>query len=285
MKRVEFRMERRHGPGSLERLAAMLNRAMEGPEAGNEALEWELAGEEGFIRFQFPLGPGPAAKKKACERVGRVLAEFTLTEHEPQMLKRYFSRKYGVDDPIEVDLLIAETVLLLDGEPDADSSWSGRGRERRLRKLTERFAAYLAGHDALHVDGFVRFRLGDYETEVLEAAETALEEKRMEQQYEEFMSLLKSLVDWQQTGIPAVHVLHAGGHAFRLLDEDMRPLERDGLSADDVETDEEESILVSRLLAVSPGRLHIHTPEPDSQVIRTLIGIFGDRAALHPHHP
>jgi putative sporulation protein YtxC len=143
----------------------------------------------------------------------------------------------------------------------------------------------LAEHDRLHVDGFVRFRLADYAAEVLEGAETALEEKRMERQYEEFMSLLKSMVEWQQTGISAVHVLHAGGHAFRLLDEDMRPLPRDGLTAGDCETDEEESILVSRLLAFSPRRLHIHTPEPDSQVIRTLIGIFGDRAALYPHHP
>jgi putative sporulation protein YtxC len=289
MKRVEFRLERRHGPGSLERLAAMLSRAMERPESGQDAMQWELTGDEGVVRFRFPLGPGPSAKRQACERVGRVLAEFTLTEREPQLLRRYFRSKCGIDDPVEIDALIAETLLLLQGGPDADANpelpRAERGKERRIRKLADRFAAYLAENDRIHVDGFVRFRLRDYEAEVLEAAETVLDDKRMERQYEEFMSLLKSLVEWQQTGIPAVHVLHAGGHAFRLLDEDMRPLERDGDSSGEVDEDEEGSVLVSRLLAVSPGRLHIHTPEPDSQVIRTLIGIFGDRAALHPHLP
>lgn len=285
MKRVEFRLENRHGSGSFERLAAMLSRAMEGLERETGTMEWELSGDEGDIRFRFPSGPGSAGKKRACERVGRVLAEYTLTEHETRQLRHYFQALQADDDPIEADSLIAEAVALLDGEPDPETFWRGRGRERRLRKLTKRYAAYLAEHDALHVDGFIRFRLADYAREVKEAAETVWEEQRMERQYEEFMSLLKSMVDWQQTGIPAVHVLHAGGHAFRLLDEDMRPLDREGLAEAGAEGDEEESTLVSRLLAVSPGQLHIHTPEPDSQVIRTLIGIFGDRAAVYPHLP
>jgi putative sporulation protein YtxC len=283
LKRMEFWVERRHDPGSLERLAAMLNRTVMGPANAVDAIQWELSGDEGFIRCQFPLGPGPAAKKRSCEEVGRVLADFTLTEHEPQLIRQMFETKFGMEDPVETDALIAEAVALLDGNPGSSEPWPGRGREQRLRKLANRFAAYLAEHNRLHLDGFIRFRLGDYRSEVLEAAETALEERMVERQYEEFMALLKSMVEWQETRIPAVHVLHGGGHAFRLLDEDMRPLERD---IDDTDpSEEEESVLVSRLLEASPGQLYIHTPEPESQVIRTLIGIFGDRAALYPHSP
>ncbi|MDB4867368.1 MAG: hypothetical protein JWR03_1701 [Cohnella sp.] len=277
-------MERRHDPGSLERLAAMLNRTVMGAEHAVDAIQWELSGDEGFIHCQFPLGPGPAAKRRSCEQVGQVLADFTLTEHEPQLLRRLFQDKLGVEDAVEADALIAETVSLLDGVQEIGDPWPGKGRETRLRKLTTRFAAYLADHNRLHLDGFIRFRLGEYRSEVLEAAETALEERMVERQYEEFMALLKSMVEWQETRIPAVHVLHGGGHAFRLLDEDMRPLEREGQGGEEP-SEEEESVLVSRLLAASPGQLYIHTPEPDSQVIRTLIGIFGDRAALYPHSP
>jgi putative sporulation protein YtxC len=281
---MEFLMERRHDPGSLERLAAMLNRTVKGPEQAVDAIQWELSGDDGFIRCQFPLGPGPAAKKKSCEQVGRVLADFTLTEHEPQLLRRFFTTKFGVQDAVETDALIAETVALLDDVQQIGDHWPAGGREKRLRKLTARFAAYLEEHHCLHLDGYIRFRLGEYRAEVLEAAETAMEERLAERQYEEFMALLKSMVEWQETRIPAVHVLHGGGHAFRLLDEDMRPLEQEH-SDDPDPTEEEESVLVSRLLAASPGQLYIHTPEPESQVIRTLIGIFGDRAALYPHSP
>lgn len=170
----------------------------------------------------------------------------------------------------------------------------GERQERRLHKLALRFSHYLEEHERLHLDGFLRFRLSDYRAEVQEAAETAIEERMMEKQYQEFMTLLKSMVEWQETRTSTVHVLHSGGHAFRLLDEEMRPLEQDisELNAfskkeflEAQEEQEEESRVVSRLLAASPRHLYIHTPEPESQVIRTIIGIFGDRAAVYPDLP
>jgi putative sporulation protein YtxC len=223
-----------------------------------------------------------------------VLAEYTLSDQEPSLLRSLFQARYDLKDDVETDALIAEAVSLLDGEPDVGDTWMGRGRERRIQKLASRFSLYLEDHEHLHLDGFLRFRLSDYRAEVQEAAETAIEERLMELQYQEFMTLLKSMVEWQETRTSAVHVLHSGGHLFRLLDEDMRPLEQDILDTNDShgkdvhqvqEEHEEESRVVSRLLAASPRQLYIHTPEPDSQVIRTIIGIFGDRAAVYPDLP
>jgi len=295
-KKMEF-VAYANDPPSLERLAGMLNRMTGNAEHAVDSVQWELSQENGVIRCQFPLGPGSKGKKGYCERVGRVLAEYTLSEQEPALLRKMFQDRCSPKDDVESDALIAEAVTLLDGEPDLGEGWEGRGRERRLQKLAGRFSRYLEEHDSLHLDGFLRFRLRDYRAEVREAAEAAIEERLMERQYQEFMSLLKSMVEWQETRTQAVHVLHSGGHAFRLLDEDMRPLEQEpeeenpfagtGIGRpDDAEGEQEsESLVVSRLLAASPRHLYIHTPEPDSQVIRTIIGIFGDRAALHPDIP
>lgn len=293
MKKVEFVVEAKQDHPSLVRLAGMLNRTLMGTENPVDSVQWELSREDGFIRCQFPLGPSPQDKKIYCDRVGRVLAEYTLSDQEPALLRQLFQIRYGLKDTVETDSLIAEAVSLLDGEPDMDESWMGRGRERRLQKLTSRFSIYLEDHERLHLDGFFRFRLADYRVEVQEAAETAIEERLMERQYQEFMTLLKSMVEWQETRTSAVHVLHSGGHAFRLLDEEMRPLEQELVEIDCAEQDcaevlleeQEESLVVSRLLAACPRQLFIHTPEPESQVIRTIIGIFGDRAALYPGLP
>jgi putative sporulation protein YtxC len=283
VKRLNIRLLQRHSFGSLEKLAAMLNRSIKRPRFGADAMLWELAGDDGVIRFQMPASPGLAARKNACQQIGRILAEYTLTEQEPLMLREYCHCQFGVKDPVELDALVAEAVALLDGSPEQDTAGRSKGRERRLRKLAARFAAGLAEHERFHVDGYIRFRLKDYLAEVAEAAETAWEEKRQERQYQDFMELLKSLAQWQETGVPVVHVLHGGGQAFRLLDENMRPLPG-GIGQDGEETGEENE-LVSRLLSVSPEQVHIHTPEPDSQVIRTLVFIFGERAALYPHNP
>jgi putative sporulation protein YtxC len=293
MKKVQFVVESKQDHPSLERLAGMLNRTLVGMENPVDSVQWELSREDGFIRCQFPLGPEPQHKKIYCDRVGRVLAEYTLSEQEPSMLRNLFHSRFGLKDVVEMDALIAEAVTLLDGEPDIGDTWMGRGRERRIQKLTSRFSLYLENHERLHLDGFLRFRLRDYRAEVQEAAETAIEERLMERQYQEFMALLKSMVEWQETRTSAVHVLHSGGHAFRLLDEEMRPLEQEIIEAGGLglreelvqEEQEEESLVVSRLLAASPRQLFIHTSEPESQVIRTIIGIFGDRAALFPVVP
>ena len=283
MERRNVRLLQRRSFGSLEKLAAMLNRGIKRPRAGSGGTLWELAGDNGVIRFQMPAGPEAAERISSCREIGRILAEYTLLEQEPQMLREYGGRIFGVEDPVELDALVAEAVAILDGDPDGCPAGRETGREKRLRRLAERFAAGLAEGGHFHVDGYIRFRMQDYLAEVAEAAETAWEEKRKEKQFEDFMELLRLLAEWQDTGVSAVHVLHGGGKAFRLLDENMRPLP--GASTPDGAESGEENELVSRLLAVSPRKVHIHTPEPDAQVIRTLIFIFGERAALYPHQP
>lgn len=286
MKKVGRISGGRQDQPSLERLASMLSRSLvHAPVPIVDCVEWELSQGDGVIRCQFPIGTASEDRQLICDKVGRILAEYTLIEHEPALLRGIFQALYGLKEAVEIDSLIAEAVSMLDGEPDLEGSWAGRGRERRIGKLATRFAAYLASHRRLNMQGFLRFRLTDYRAEVLEAAETAIEERLMERQYQEFMALLRTMAEWQEIRTSAVHVLHGGGNAFRLLDEQMRPLESPAIGPEPQEELEEESRVVSRLLAVSPRRLFIHTSEPESQVIRTIIGIFGNRAALCPDLP
>jgi hypothetical protein len=158
LKKVEFVVEYQQDHPSLERLAGMLNRTLVGTENPVDSVQWVLSREDGFIRCQFPLGPGPSDKKIYCDRVGRILAEYTLSDQEPLLLRNLFQIRFGLKDAVETDALIAEAVTLLDGEPDIGETWMGRGRERRLLKLAERFSHYLEDHERLHLDGILRFR-------------------------------------------------------------------------------------------------------------------------------
>lgn len=271
---------------SLERLAVMLNRSLpNAPDLVVDSVDWVLSLDDGSIHCQCPIGADGLDKQRICDKVGRILAEYTLSEHEPSLLRDIFQTHYGLKDHVEIDSLIAEAVSMLDGEPDIEGSWVGRGRERRVSKLSVKYAAYLIDNRGLDLQGFLRFRLRDYRLEVMEAADSVIEERLMERQYQEFMALLRKMAEWQEIRTAAVHLLHGGGNAFKLLDEQMRPLDAPIPEFDSKEDQEEESRVVSRLLAVSPRQLFIHTPEPESQVIRTIIGIFGSRVALCPDLP
>ncbi|MCC3377084.1 putative sporulation protein YtxC [Cohnella sp. REN36] len=287
MQADEWIIETQGDTSSRERLTAMLNQAFPGLMGLDGKGPWSPLGGQPGIRCRLTIERG---RKEFCDKTGAVVAEFLVSEKEPLLLRKYIQRKFGIRDAVEADVLVSEAISLLDGEPtvwpEGAAYAVGRGREKRVKKLGQRFGAFLAAHDRLNIEGYIRFRLREYEAEICEAAETAVEERLMERQYQEFMSLLQSMVEWQEVRVQEVHVLHGGGHAFQLLDEKMRPLDRESDSAGGRKTDagetpddqEEESLLVSRLLAVSPRHLYIHTPEPDSQVIRTLMGIFGERA-------
>ncbi|MBB6669677.1 putative sporulation protein YtxC [Cohnella nanjingensis] len=287
MQADEWIIETQGDTSSRERLETMLNQAFPGLTGWSGKGPWALLADRSGIQCRMTIERG---RKEFCDKTGAVVAEFLVSEKEPLMLRRHFQRKFGIREAVEADVLVSEAIALLDGEPtewpEGTSFAVGRGRENRVKKLGQRFGAFLVSNGRLNIDGFIRFRMRDYEAEICEAAETAVEERLMERQYQEFMSLLQTMVEWQEVRVQAVHVLHGGGHAFQLLDEKMRPLERehdpDGLRRADAgpeeDDQEEESMLVSRLLAVSPRHLYIHTPEPDAQVIRTLMGIFGERA-------
>lgn len=291
MKKDEWTIDTGARRDSSERLAAMLNQSFAGLSGSRGEGPWELSPEDGRVRCSLTIEKG---REDFCGKTGIVLAEFIVSEREPILLRQWMNKKYGTrSDPVEIDVMISEAIGLLDGDTAGDDGSSFYGRARRIKRWGQPFAAFLKENGFIHLEGFLRFRLKEYLTEVKEAAETAVEERMMDRQYKEFMSLLQSMVEWQEVRVQAVHVLHSGGHAFKLFDEKMQPLDKEAWmfekSPDEEkwghDEQEEESLLVSRLLAASPRQLYIHTHDPEAQVIRTLMGIFGERAAICPDMP
>lgn len=277
------------GPEARSRLQRMMNNAFEGLADSAGQGPWRLAERGDAIVCKLDISAG---QREFCDKVGMVLAEFVLSVKEPQTLERFMQRRLGTRDPKEIKTGMREAIILMNGElPDAESGGTeaapGEGRRQRLVRIATKLGDYLWRHGSLHLDGFMRFRMREHAEELKEAAETAVEEMLMDRQYQEFMRLLQSMVKGQETGLPAIHVLHGGGQGPTLLDEKMRPLEDEAVTEPILQAasdqQDRESLLVTRLLAASPRRLYIHTDEPDAQVVRTLMGIFGERAAICDH--
>ncbi|THF73076.1 putative sporulation protein YtxC [Cohnella fermenti] len=291
MKRDEWTIDAGTEREAAMRLAVMLNQSFAGLTGGSGEGPWEYSREDGRIRCCLAIEKG---REEFCGKTGAVLADFIVSEREPSLLRRLISKRQGARaDAVETDVMISEAIGMLDGETEYEGTAAQQGRARRIKRWGQPLGAFLMENSFLHLDGFLRFRLRDYQEEVKEAAEAAALERMMEWQYQEFMSLLQSMVEWQEVRVQAVHVLHSEGHACKLLDEKMKPLEKESWPAEPISDErssepdeqEEESLLVSRLLAASPRRLYIHTREPEAQVIRTLLGIFGERAAICPDMP
>lgn len=275
--------------GNLEmrtQLQKMMNDAFEGLADSAGQGPWQLADRGDAIVCRLDIVAG---RREFCDKTGMVLAEFVLSVKEPHMLEKLMQSKLGTRDVKEIRTGMKEAVILLNGDlPEGESIESegetGAGRKLRLGRMGMKLGEYLWEKGSVHLDGFIRFRMREYAEELKDAAESAACEMLMDRQYQEFMRLLQSMVKGQETGLPAIHVLHGGGQSPTLLDEKLRPL-LDEQAAEPIlqaaaDQQDRESLLVTRLLAASPRRLYIHTNEPDAQVVRTLMGIFGERAAI-----
>lgn len=158
-------------------------------------------------------------------------------------------------------------------------------RARRGNKIADEMILHFEMHTELNLDGFMKFRMASYKNELREVVEYALDEYILDQQYEEFITLLKYFVQLQETKIDVVHLVQQDGSSFELCDESMRPLElkheHDRIVAEMLETEINiEDIVISSLISASPQKIMIHAKHHDYQVIRTVKTIFGDRAQL-----
>ncbi|MEF3303596.1 putative sporulation protein YtxC [Paenibacillus sp. GYB003] len=209
------------------------------------------------------------------------MAAFILDEMEQKLLRDIITGHYRYEDEVDVSSIEQYCRQVLDQPEAADLP---RSRQRRQHKIADSLFHYLEQHSEMNLIGFIRFRLTDYMNELREVAEYAIDEFIMDQQYQEFISLLKYFVYIQETKIPVAHLMHRGGNEFTLYNEQMNPIDTEQFDGFTLELlDKEinfEDMIVSTLISVSPQKIVIHTRDPEEQVIKTIMQIFENRAMI-----
>lgn len=222
--------------------------------------------------------------------IAQALAEHILMEEETHLIKALITEGLKYLPSANPEMILHFCLALLNGEGDSPEWGKEQGDTinssfRRQQKLSDAVETYFQENRLLDIDGFLRFRLKDYMDDLREVVEYAFEEYRMEQQYQEFIALLKYFVYIQETKIQTVHLIHKGGHEFLILDEQLKPIHtavtEAPITLEMIEKDMNfEDMIVSTLITVSPGNIYIHTREPELTIIKTIMQIYEDRTIL-----
>lgn len=141
---------------------------------------------------------------------------------------------------------------------------------------------YLNSNSQLFLEGFLRFRLKNYFHELKEAVERAVENYVVEQEYHEFIRLLRYFVEMQEPKIEEVHILIRDKQSFYILDEDKKPINPEQLKGVLIELNPDidyEDLLLSALITVAPRRLILHIVTP-IEVIETITNVFRERVTF-----
>jgi putative sporulation protein YtxC len=214
--------------------------------------------------------------------VANVISLFIVNHMESLIMRRMLLKQNGSYEDHELSEIIQYCKqLLIDTEASLESMDTKQGRQILI---SNQLCMYLKTNTFLDIEGFVHFRLKKYMSDLQDIIEDGFNEFLLNEQYQEFIALLKYFVYFQDAKIPEVHLIHQGNNKFQLLDGDLQQLDLSNAKDVIVETvDRElnyEDMVVSALISASPQQIHIHTRNPETQSIQTIQQIFEGRTSI-----
>ncbi len=231
-----------------------------------------------YVLFKINLLSNDKSKlEKLRKKVAKIVADLILDNLERKIINRIIDQEYEKELDIEEKEDIKEnSKKYLNSKKNEDT-----GNLLQKDKLTEEIIKYLKQYKLLNIEGFIRFRLKDYINKLKLIVEKSVDNYNVEQEYDEFIKLLRYFVDLQEPKIKTVNLIKKRENSYKVLDSQKNNIKSEYLKdcvKDMLEQDEEfefEDLIVSALVNISPEKIILHFR--DEKIEETLEEIFGEK--------
>lgn len=238
------------------------------------SVEDHQTGRYGFLNLTImPRQEEPAQNEQINEAVTKLVRHLLTGIIAQDILERVARSEYPFATKEEIRSVVDTSRKILTQKDDSSLN----------QTICQRIHDFLANHQYINLEGFLRFRLKEYADYLHEVTEQALENFLAEKEYREFIRLLRYFVDNQEPRVGEVHVVVYSPEVFRLLDDEGKPLEPDylqgilgGLSKVELNY---EDLLLSALITLAPRRIFIHQPGT-LEIAETIQQVFFERVTL-----
>lgn len=243
-----------------------------------------------YIKCLLKENAGNTASFKKCEDffyayVSSIIYEFISSEYEEKNIKKIVQDNYYYLESKEKTEIIKRCNALLLGKESfgSDSLISSISCKNSIIKKIQ---DYLDDNREIHIDGFVRFRLKKIMEELNIIVDKVVEDYILEEEYSEFIKLLKYFVDVQESRYELVNIFIDKNGSYQIIDENGADISSEFFG--DFKFDlkdsitETEDILISALITSSPLKIVVHGFEniKYKESLDTLLNIFGEKIIL-----
>lgn len=194
-------------------------------------------------------------------RLIRAVGSF-LTHHALDIRAEDFLRKKGLwDDKVRNTIkkqIHAARDLLTPAKPEIMASLND----------------YLSEESRIDLQGFLRFRLRKLDAFLTAIVWRLLDEAMLEQEWREFVSILKRFKQHYAGGIKQIHCVPEAGGGFAICDKrgsKIKEISPAGVRSGESENDD---LLISTFLAVGAQRVVIHGYKPSASALKILRAVF-----------
>ncbi|MCK8817118.1 putative sporulation protein YtxC [Natroniella sulfidigena] len=216
------------------------------------------------------------------EYIANILSDLIINRFEEDLLHKILKRNYQHFTPEDEKKLIelaSDRLNYLESKDDGAIISQIQRKNRILLEIVD----YLTIKDVIILEGFVRFRLGEYISELQLAVDQAVNDLAVEREYEEFVYLLKHFVENQDPKIELINVVKTEQNKFEFLNQFGTVLKNSYLDDDILNLMEEDldyqDLLISALITLAPQEIVLHFKEP-AEAVETIEGIFAERVCI-----
>jgi putative sporulation protein YtxC len=202
-----------------------------------------------------------------------IISDCITLFYEPNLIQRIINYNYFYFDNFEKKEI--EDICYTSINLDDDNNFKYRKEEIWIAVLK-----YISENKSMVLDGFVNFRLENYNSTLEELVNYSVNKYVVEKEYTEFINLLKLYINSKECGTDLIHLVYVNGESF-LLDKNKNSLDIsdeifNAKYLSDISFSSNDYAL-NALLTLLPKKIEIHIVGNEDEFITTLKHIFENR--------
>lgn len=207
------------------------------------------------------------------EEIADEITSLILDIMENKLLRKHVIKKYSDESVEEIKNIYACALNLF------------KEKEFIIRQsLNEKIYDYILNEDYINIEGFVKFRMKEFNNYVSMIVDLAWEEYFIKKDQDEFINVLKYFVDIQQEKLELLRIHIKEDNSFILYDEKGKKI--DSINDEEImsmiieENLNYEDFLMSNLLTLCPAKIEIIDSlnnDSSKEIIDVIKSIFGEK--------
>jgi putative sporulation protein YtxC len=215
------------------------------------------------------------------------ITTFIIRFIEDRLLLSIISGTFYFKDEEEQQQILQLAHSFIDGERCDYRSDHERVVPRETL-IEEALSLFLKDDLSFSFESFVKFRLKQYMDRLQHYVELAIDEYKLEQEYQNFIQMLRDCLQSRQPKLLTVHLVH-DPPTFIFYDEQFREMttnelkyliDRTLIVSQPMYID---SSVLAPLVSIAPQKIYLYTTHEDDGMVQTIQNVFQER--IHLCHP
>ncbi|MGX1192639.1 putative sporulation protein YtxC [Metabacillus sp. SLBN-84] len=212
------------------------------------------------------------------------LASYILKYNESRLMLSIIRDRFYFHEPEEQQQIIHIAEAIIEGERTEIPG--AKQLPMRETPIYEALNDFIKPDLAFALSSFIKFRLHSYVERLYKYIEIAIEEYKLEQEYQTFIHSLREYAMNRETKAEVIHIVHE--HELTVYNEHFSEISKEDLAGHIDRTFVHQhpmyidASLLAPLVSIAPGKIHLYTDSPDYGMVQTIQNIFLERVSIYP---